>query len=40
VDHERPKVRALYEKWGYRLVGEMQPFSDSPRYDALVLPLR
>ncbi|MEU0841850.1 GNAT family N-acetyltransferase [Streptomyces sp. NPDC005962] len=40
VDHERRKVRALYEKWGYRLVGEIQPFSDSPRYDALVLPLR
>jgi ribosomal protein S18 acetylase RimI-like enzyme len=40
VDHERPKVRALYEKWGYRGVGEMQPYPDSPRYDALVLPLR
>ncbi|WP_086859656.1 GNAT family N-acetyltransferase [Streptomyces milbemycinicus] len=39
VDHERPKVRALYEKWGYHRVGEMQPYPDSPRYDVMVFPL-
>jgi len=40
VDSEHPKVRALYESWGYRKVGQMQPFEDSPRYDAMVLDLR
>lgn len=39
VDSEHPKVRALYESWGYRKVGQMQPFKDSPLYDAMVLPL-
>ncbi|KPI08945.1 hypothetical protein OK074_3469 [Actinobacteria bacterium OK074] len=40
VDGTHPKVRALYESWGYRKVGQMQPFGDSPRYDAMVLDLR
>lgn len=40
VDAEHPKVRALYEGWGYRKVGQMQPFEDSPLYDAMVLNLR
>lgn len=40
VDSQRPKVRSLYESWGYRKVGQMQPFSDSPLYDAMVLHLR
>ena len=39
VDTEHPKVRALYESWGYRQVGQMQPFEDSSLYDAMVLPL-
>ncbi|MGW0819894.1 GNAT family N-acetyltransferase [Streptomyces sp. NPDC002845] len=39
VDSQRPKVRALYESWGYRKVGQMQPFEDSPRYDAMVLDI-
>lgn len=39
VDSEHPKVRALYESWGYRKAGQMQPFEDSPRYDAMVLDL-
>lgn len=40
VDSNRPKVRALYEHWGYQVVGQMQPFPDSPLYDAMVLDLR
>ena len=39
VASERRKVRALYGSWGYRKVGRMQPFEDSPRYDAMVLDL-
>lgn len=39
VDSEHPKVVALYEGWGYRKVGQMQPFKDSPLYDAMVLDL-
>ncbi|MEN8649329.1 GNAT family N-acetyltransferase [Streptomyces sp. 21So2-11] len=30
VDTEHPKVQALYESWGFRKVGERQPFPDSP----------
>ncbi|MER6422686.1 GNAT family N-acetyltransferase [Streptomyces sp. NPDC001137] len=37
VERDRPKVRALYESWGYEWFGEVQPFPDSPLYDALVL---
>jgi GNAT superfamily N-acetyltransferase len=40
VDNDHPKVRALYQSWGYRKVGQMQPFDDSPRYDAMVLSLK
>lgn len=39
VETGHPKVRALYEGWGYRKVGEMHPFEDSPRYDAMALDL-
>jgi GNAT superfamily N-acetyltransferase len=41
VDVTHPKVQALYESWGYRKVGEDQPFPDSPRYAVMLtgLPL-
>ncbi|MFF1416584.1 GNAT family N-acetyltransferase [Streptomyces sp. NPDC058280] len=39
VEQAHPKVRALYESWGYRKVGEIQPTDDSPLYDALLLDL-
>ncbi|GAA2138420.1 hypothetical protein GCM10009760_19750 [Kitasatospora kazusensis] len=39
VEQEHPKVRALYERWGYRWMGEMQPYPDAPRYDSLIRPL-
>lgn len=37
VERSHPKVRALYEGWGYAWFGEVMPFGDSPLYDALVL---
>jgi ribosomal protein S18 acetylase RimI-like enzyme len=33
-----PAQRA-YAKWGWRKIGKVRPFSDSPHYDALVLDL-
>lgn len=42
VDTTHPKVQALYESWGYRRVGERQPFPDSPVFAVMLaeLPLR
>jgi hypothetical protein len=40
VETAHPKVRSLYERWGYEKVGQSQPFPDSPRYDVMVLRLR
>jgi ribosomal protein S18 acetylase RimI-like enzyme len=42
VDTEHPRVQALYESWGYRKVGERQPFPDSPVYAVMLteLPLK
>ncbi|AUG79300.1 hypothetical protein CFP65_4556 [Kitasatospora sp. MMS16-BH015] len=39
VEQDHPKVRALYERWGYQLTGVMQPYPDSPRYDSLIRQL-
>ncbi|MCH6163135.1 GNAT family N-acetyltransferase [Streptomyces marispadix] len=41
VDVTHPKVQALYESWGYRKVGERQPFPDSPLFAVMLanLPL-
>jgi GNAT superfamily N-acetyltransferase len=39
VDVTRPKVQALYESWGYRKVGEDQPFPDSPVYAVMLAEL-
>lgn len=40
VEREHPKVRALYETWGYTWLGEVLPFPDAPLYDAMILRLR
>ncbi|NEA48148.1 GNAT family N-acetyltransferase [Streptomyces sp. SID10815] len=42
VDIEHPRVQALYESWGFRTVGERQPFPDSPVYAVMLadLPLK
>lgn len=39
VDTRHPKVRALYESWGYREVGERQPFPDSPVFAVMLTEL-
>lgn len=39
VRPENP-ARAAYLRWGYRLVGRLQPYVDSPVYEALVLDLQ
>lgn len=39
VRRERPRLRAMYEKWGYEHAGEKLPFPDSPLYDVMVLAL-
>jgi hypothetical protein len=39
VDTTHPKVQALYESWGYRKIGEGQPFTDSPVYAVMLADL-
>jgi len=39
VDVTHPKVQALYESWGYRKVGERQPFADSPLFAVMLAEL-
>jgi GNAT superfamily N-acetyltransferase len=40
VDTKRPRLQAMYEGWGYRKIGEQQPFPDSPRYAVMLRDLR
>jgi GNAT superfamily N-acetyltransferase len=40
VNPAHSRVLALYERWGYSKFGEIQPFPDSPRYNAMMKPLR
>jgi GNAT superfamily N-acetyltransferase len=40
VDTTHPKVRTLYEAWGYTKVGEQQPFADSPLFAVMVKALQ
>jgi ribosomal protein S18 acetylase RimI-like enzyme len=37
VDNE--PARAAYTSWGWRKIGQVQPFPDAPVLDAMVLPL-
>ncbi|MBO3679482.1 GNAT family N-acetyltransferase [Streptomyces sp. NEAU-YJ-81] len=39
VDTEHPRVQALYESWGFRKVGERQPFPDSPLFAVMLAEL-
>ncbi|MFI1799005.1 GNAT family N-acetyltransferase [Streptomyces sp. NPDC020379] len=39
VDTTHPKVRALYERWGYTRVGSSKPFDDSPTFDVMLREL-
>ncbi|NEB90574.1 GNAT family N-acetyltransferase [Streptomyces bauhiniae] len=38
----QPRVQSLYEDWGFKKVGERQPFPDSPVYAVMLakLPLK
>lgn len=40
VRRERPRLRAMYENWGYQHSGEELPFPDSPLYDVMTFTLR
>ncbi|MGW6651254.1 acetyltransferase [Streptomyces sp. CB02130] len=39
VDPSHPKVVELYESWGYRTVGNRQPFADSPNFGVMLREL-
>lgn len=39
VERDHPKVKALYESWGYRSAGEEQPFPSAPVYFLMWRPL-
>lgn len=36
VDPDHPEVQALYETWGYRKIGNRQPFPDSPNFAVML----
>ncbi|GLV98552.1 GNAT family N-acetyltransferase [Streptomyces lavendulae] len=36
VEPGHPKVRALYESWGYEHIGDQQPFPDAPVYATML----
>ncbi|WP_431984121.1 N-acetyltransferase family protein [Streptomyces qinglanensis] len=40
VDPDHPKVTALYETWGYRDIGERQPFPDAPNFTVMIRDLK
>ena len=40
VEPNHPKVKALYEKWGYVHIGDQQPFPDAPVYATMLRPLK
>lgn len=37
---DAPAAQRTYAAWGYRQVGRIQPFDDSPVYDALIRSLQ
>jgi GNAT superfamily N-acetyltransferase len=39
VEPRNVPARSAYERWGWRQVGTLQPFPDSPVYDAMMLDL-
>jgi GNAT superfamily N-acetyltransferase len=39
VEETHPRVRATYERWGYRTVGQLKPAADAPVYYAMILDL-
>ena len=39
VREDNTSAQNAYTRWGWRKVGKLQPYPDSPHFDALVLPL-
>ncbi|RKN76310.1 GNAT family N-acetyltransferase [Streptomyces klenkii] len=39
VDPAHAKVKALYERWGYRYIGDQRPFPDAPVYATMLRAL-
>jgi GNAT superfamily N-acetyltransferase len=40
VEPRNTPAKSAYAQWGWRRLGSLQPFPDSPVYDAMVLDLR
>ncbi|RPK36348.1 hypothetical protein EES37_27120 [Streptomyces sp. ADI91-18] len=40
VEPGHPKVKTLYEGWGYQHIGDQQPFPDAPVYTTMLRALR
>jgi ribosomal protein S18 acetylase RimI-like enzyme len=40
VRPDNAPAKSAYISWGWRKLGEIKPFDDSPTYDAMILPLR
>lgn len=32
-------AKTAYKRWGWKKIGKLQPFADSPNFDAMILPL-
>ncbi|MCF6525249.1 acetyltransferase [Streptomyces sp. JJ36] len=39
VEQAHSRVRARYEEWGYRRLGDLVPFEDAPVYDVMLLDM-
>jgi ribosomal protein S18 acetylase RimI-like enzyme len=39
VDEDNAPAQRAFARWGWRKLGKLKPFPDSPHYDVLVLPL-
>lgn len=39
VEQENQPARAAYRKWGWRRLGHLQPFSDAPVYESMLIDL-
>lgn len=39
VREDNSAARTAYMRWGWQKIGKLQPFPDSPHFDAMILPL-
>jgi len=40
VREDNEAAQAAYARWGWRKVGKLRPYPDSPHFDAMILPLK